>query len=169
MKFKIPFTFSDVEILKRRSKAFIKFTKPKKTKLDDYLKATGEKIDRRQYMSICYRSFLFNLLSFSVLITSILGILKANYFYLYGLGSSLMITGLVFMNQMNYPKMFALTKERNVEKNLISVLQDMMVQLNSGVPMFNILSSIAESDYGDVSKEFKKIVKEAGFSFTEKE
>ena len=160
MKFKIPFTFSDAEILKRRSKALIKFTKSKRTKIDDFLKGAGVKIDRRQYLSICFRSFLLNLLTFSVIFTSILGILKAGYFYLYGLGAAIMVTGLIFMNQINYPRIFALNKEREIERNLIPVLQDMIVQLNSGIPMFRIIVNISESKYGQTSEEFKKIAKE---------
>ena len=71
MKFKIPFTFSDVEILKRRSEFFVKLAGKKETKIDGYLKATGEKINKRQYLSICYRSFLLNLLVFSVVASSV--------------------------------------------------------------------------------------------------
>jgi flagellar protein FlaJ len=159
-KFKIPFTFSDVEILKRKSKVFIKFTKPKRSRLDDYLLNSGERLGRRQYLSICYRSFLFNILTFSVIFTSVLGIMRADQFYFYGLGSALMVSGLVFMNQLNYPRIFSLNKERDIERNLISVLQDMLVQLNSGVPMFRIIVNISESSYGQVSEEFKKIAKE---------
>ena len=66
MKFKIPLTFSDTEILKRRSKFFVKFTNQKRTKLDEHLEKTEEKIDKSQYLSICYRSFLFNLLFSSI-------------------------------------------------------------------------------------------------------
>src|SRR3989344_2401121 len=121
MKFKIPFTFSDVEILKRRSEFFVKLAGKKETKIDGYLKATGEKINKRQYLSICYRSFLLNLLVFSVVASSVLGLLNASNFYLYGLGTSLLI---------------------------------------SGFPLFRILFNISESDYGEVSEEFKKITKE---------
>ena len=160
MKFKIPFTFSGIEVLKRRSKAFIKLTKVRKSKLSDYLKNSGEKIGRRQYLSICYRCLLLNLFFLSVVLTSILLLFKANYFYLYGLGAAFLISGFVFLNQISYPKIFANHKARDIEKNLIPVLQDMMVQLNSGVPIFKILVNISNSDYGEVSKEFKKIVKE---------
>lgn len=160
MKFRIPFTFSDVEILKRRSKPFIKFTKAKKSKLDDYLLHSGEKLDRRQYLSICYRVFVFNILTFSVVFTSMLGVLRAENFFFYGVASAVLVSGLIFFNQLNYPKIFALNKQREIERNLISVLQDMLVQLNSGIPMFKIIVSISESDYSEVSVEFRKIAKE---------
>jgi|SRR3989344_1813860 len=160
MKFKIPFTFSDVEILKRRSEFFVKLAGKKETKIDGYLKATGEKINKRQYLSICYRSFLLNLLVFSVVASSVLGLLNASNFYLYGLGTSLLISGFILINQINYPRIFSMKKARDIEKNLIGAMKDMMVQLNSGVPLFRILFNISESDYGEVSEEFKKITKE---------
>jgi len=160
MRFKIPFTFSDTEILKKRSEHFIKLAGVKKTNLDKYLKSTGQNMNRRQYLSICYRSFLINAVFFSVILTLSLMFLKAGHFYLYGTGSALLISGFIFFNQVNYPRIFSLNKSRNIEKNLIAVLQDMMVQLNSGVPIFKILVNISNSDYGEVSKEFKKITKE---------
>lgn len=169
MKFKIPLTFSDIEILKRRSKKFIKFTRTKKGKLDDYLKNSGEEINGRQYLSICYRSFLMEILFLSVVLTSALRLFNANNFYFYGLGSAFLISGLVLSNRLYYPKMLATRKERNIEKNLIPVLQDMAVQLNSGVPIFRIIVNISNSDYEEVSEEFKKITKEinAGVSQVE--
>ncbi len=160
MKFRIPFTFSDTEVLKRKSKSLIRFAGMKRGKLDEYLRNTGEPINRRQYLSICYRCFLINMLFFSAILTFILAILGANYSYLIGVGSAFLISGFVFFNQINYPRIFSLNKKRNIEKNLIPVLQDMMVQLNSGVPIFEIMVNISNSDYGEVSEEFKKITKE---------
>jgi len=160
MKFKIPFTFSGIEVLKRRSKSFIKFTKTKKTKLDNYLKNSDEEVDRRQYISICYRNFLINLFVLSLVFTSTLLIFRTNFFYLYGLGSALLVSLFVFINQIYYPRFYALNKSKDIEKNIIPALQDMMVQINSGVPVFKILVNLSNSDYGELSNEFKKITKE---------
>lgn len=160
MNFKIPFTFSDIEVLKKRSKPFIKFTGVKKSKLSEYLNNTEENIGRRQYLSICYRNFLITFILFSIVLTSALFFFKADFFYLYGVGSAFLIAAFVLFSQVNYPRIFSNNKAKNIEKNLISVLQDMIVQLNSGVPIFKILVNISESNYGEASKEFKKIVKE---------
>jgi len=52
MKFRIPLTFSDIEIIKRKSKPFLKFASPKKRKLeynvdqntyDEFVKACSRK------------------------------------------------------------------------------------------------------------------------------
>ncbi|MEK6926147.1 MAG: type II secretion system F family protein [Nanoarchaeota archaeon] len=160
MKFRIPLTFSDIEILKRKSKPFLKFAGSKKKKLDEYLKSTEINIDGRYYTAICYRQFFLNILMFSVIATSVLGVLRTTYFYIYGLAVAFLISGFILFNQMNYPRIFSMNKQKDIERNLIPVLQDMMVQLNSGVPIFRIMVNIAEAAYGEVSLEFKKIVKE---------
>ena len=160
MKFKIPFTIAGVEILKRKSKPFMKFAPFKKTVLDNYLNNADVDITGRQYLAVCYRSFILNLLGMSVIITSILGIFKIQLFYFYGLLAALLVSGFVLFNQRNYPKIYSLNKQRDIEKNLLPVLQDMMVQLNSGIPMFSIMGNIAESNYGEVKNEFVKIMKE---------
>lgn len=160
MIFKVPFSVSDIEILKRKSKPYLKFAKKKNENLETYLKSAGVKLDSRQYIAICIRSFVLNILIFSVIFTSGLGVMRISNFFIYGVIAAFLVSGLVYLNQYNYPKIFALNKLRSVERNLISVLQDMLVQLNSGVPLFRIIVNISDSDYGEVSKEFGKIAKE---------
>tara|TARA_B100000315_G_scaffold158098_1_gene146774 strand:- start:311 stop:895 length:585 start_codon:yes stop_codon:yes gene_type:complete len=61
---------------------------------------------------------------------------------------------------MAYPKLVASRRIKGIEINLLPALQDMYIQLNSGVPLFNILMNISTSDYGGVSLEFSKAVRE---------
>jgi len=138
----------------------MRFIKPKETKLTNYLKNTDENVDRRQYLAICFRNLLINLLVLSVVSTTLLLIFKADHFYSYGVGFAFLVSIFIFFKQMYYPKTFSFRKAGNIEKNLISVLQDIMVQLNSGIPIFRILVNISNSNYGEVSEEFKKITKE---------
>ena len=42
-----------------KQKSFINFTSSKETRLSEYLKAAGEQISKREYLSVCYRNFLF--------------------------------------------------------------------------------------------------------------
>ncbi len=160
MKFKIPFAVSDIEMLKRKSKPFMKLTSPKKNKLSKYLDETGEDIGRRQYLAICYRGFVVSFIYLFFIFSLILFFYHASYFLLVGLGSAFLVSGFVFLSRMNYPRILSVQKAREIEKYLIPVLHDMMVQLNSGVPIFKILVNISESNYGEVSSEFKKIVGE---------
>lgn len=159
MHFKIPFTFSNLDVLIKRSKRFRSNRHSKKSKLTNHLKNSDQKVDAIQYMSICKRSFLINMILFTTIATSLLAITQVQYFYILGLSLALLISLFIFFNQINYPKLYSLNKSRSIERNLISALQDMLVQLNSGVPTYRILVNIANSDYGEVSKEFKIITK----------
>ncbi|MEM3074446.1 MAG: type II secretion system F family protein [Candidatus Pacearchaeota archaeon] len=160
MKFKIPFTISSLNVLNSRSKYFLKFVKFKGVNLDNHLKNAGLNIDGKTYLSIIYRNFILNFFILLIILTSIFVLLKVKQFYLYGLIMAAIISGFIFFNQYNYPRIYSLNKTRDIEKNLIPLMQDVLVQLNSGVTIFRILSNIAESDYGEASNEFKRIVNE---------
>ncbi len=162
-KFKVPLTLSSLEILKRRSKKFTNFFRGiKKTKLGSYLKNIDVKISTAEYLGICFRTFMFSFLILLVIFTTFLFLLKVDIFYLYGFFLALAFSGFVFLRQFNYPKMFLFRKTRDIERNLIPALQDILVQLESGVPIYQILINVSNSDYGNVSLEFKKAVKEIG-------
>src|SRR3989338_3598122 len=131
MKFQIPLTILDNEIAKRKSKYFLKFANNKESKLSEYLRNAQVNMDKRTYMSIIYRSFVFNFVILTLIITSLLGSLpllgqdKIGFFYFYGLGIAFLISGFILMNQYNYPKIYSLNKTRALDKYLIPVLQDM--------------------------------------------
>jgi len=79
---------------------------------------------------------------------------------LISLGVSLVFALLVMFSRLMYPKVYSTRKQREIEENLLSALDDMLVQLNSGVPLFSILVNISDSEYGALSEEFKKIVRQ---------
>ena len=70
-----------------------------------------------------------------------------------------MVSVFVFFNQMIYPKIFVARSQKNIEKNLLSGLEDILVQINSGIPLFTVLVNISSSNYGALSNEFKKGVR----------
>ena len=73
---------------------------------------------------------------------------------------ALVITIFIFMQQMAYPRLVTSRRIRLIEMNLLPALQDMHVELNSGVPLFNILVNVSKGSYGEVSEELGKAVKE---------
>lgn len=166
---RIPFTISSIDKLKKRSSLFIKLIKPKKTKLSEYLKNGDFNISREEYLGICYRNFIKIFFVYFTVIFIILYIINSQNRIIFPLVSSLAISIFVFYSQYSYPKLFNQRKQKEIEKNLIPALQDMLVQLNSGIPLFNILINISESNYGELSKEFKKAVKKinAGYPAAE--
>jgi len=165
MKFAIPFTLSGIEASKKYSKKLLPFVKTKKSSfmyLEDYLRSADVPINKDEYIAICLNSFITFFVLLAVFFTTILFFLKIDRFYLYALAASILFSSFIFIIQFTYPKIFCLWKTRDLERNLLPALQDMLVQLNSGVPLFKILANISHSDYGEVSKEFGRAVKDIG-------
>ena len=119
MKFKIPFTFSETEVLKKRSKYFLRFTRRKGKKINDALKNSGEKIEGNQYFSICYRNFAINFLIMAIILTSALGIadffIKTQINYFFYLGSALALLISIFIFMIGYYK-FINSKKKIMEE-----------------------------------------------------
>ena len=159
MKFKIPFAGSNIDRLKKVSKPYYKRIRHKPdSKLSSYLENSGAPIKREEYLGICRRSFLdsfFVLLFFSFVLLFVFGIER---FYFLAIGFSFVVSGIVFVNQRSYPRIYFLKRQRDIEGNLISALEDILIQMSSGIPLFSILVNISDSDYGELSSEFKKAV-----------
>lgn len=161
MKFRIPFAISNLKKLKYRSKFFSsRFRHKKKSKLELYLKGHEINLTREEYLGIVLRSFVNYLLLSFILVSTILGFFFLNLFYVIGFGIALLFSGFIAFSQLVYPRLFTSKKERKIETNLIYALEDILIQLNSGIPLFDILTNISNSDYGELSVEFKKAVKE---------
>ena len=54
----------------------------------------------------------------------------------------------VFFSRFFTRKMLIRKRIRAIEKNLVPALQNILIQLNSGVPAFNILVNISSGKYG---------------------
>jgi flagellar protein FlaJ len=159
MKFRIPFTFGSIEKLKRRPKFFLsKIKYKKKSSLADSLESSNIDITREEYIAISLSYFLYSFIALFVISTIVLAIFKVGFFYLLGLGIALVFSFFVFFSQIVYPRIYVARRQRNIEKNLISALQDVLVQLNSGIPLFSVLVNISNAAYGELSIEFKKAV-----------
>lgn len=160
MKFRMPFAFSDIEKLRRRSKFFLGKIKPKKkTSLGDNLKNSDVDLSREEYLSICLRSFFLSFIILFVISTTILAFFSIRFFYLFGLGLALLFSCFVLFSQIIYPRIYVVRRQRDIEKNLISALEDILIQLSSGAPLFSVLVNISSANYGELSREFKKAVK----------
>jgi pilus assembly protein TadC len=120
---------------------------------------------KEEYFAICFRGFVYKLISAIVILTLILYLLKIKYFYLFAIGGSLLFSLFILFNQLTYPKIYNGRKQKEIEKNLIPALEDMLVQLNSGIPLFSIMVNISSSNYGALSDEFKKAVKKINSGF----
>ncbi len=73
-------------------------------------------------------------------------------------GFSIASASFLYINM--YPKLLAKKKIRNLDENLPHALHHLLIQIRSGVPLFNCLVSISKSGYGQLSKEFERAVNE---------
>jgi len=78
---------------------------------------------------------------------------------LFSLSIAIVFTLFGFFQQLYYPKLISSKRTRSIEVNLMPALQNILIQINSGVPLFETLVAIANSNYGELSLEFKKAVK----------
>ncbi|MFH1365698.1 MAG: type II secretion system F family protein [archaeon] len=160
MKFQIPFTFSSLEKLKKKSILFKKNIKYKKiSKLSEDLKNSGIELSREEYLGISRKTFVISFVFLLIFSTTILALLNVNRFYVFGFFFALIFSSFVLFSQLTYPRIYVARRQRNIEKNLIPALEDILIQLNSGIALFNILTNISSSDYGELSVEFKKAVR----------
>ncbi len=160
MRFHIPFTFSSIDELKVKSRFFLsKIKYKKKTKLEEDLMNSDVDLSREEYLAICLRTLSSTLPILFVVFTTTFLFIRIKFFYLFGFLTALLFSSLLFFSQLVYPRIYISRRQKNIEKNLISALRDIVVQLNSGIPLFNILVNISSASYGELSKEFKKAVK----------
>jgi archaeal flagellar protein FlaJ len=170
MIFKIPFTFSTLEKIKKQSKFFTARIKYKRnSKLGENLINSNIDISREEYLGVCIKTVLITFFVLYLLSTTVFLFLKLQWAFLLGVLFSAIFSGFVFFSQMAYPRVYVMKRQNNIEKNLISALQDILVQLESGVPLFSVLVNISSADYGELSVEFKKAVRKISAGQPEQE
>ncbi|NCO11102.1 hypothetical protein CO038_01005 [Candidatus Pacearchaeota archaeon CG_4_9_14_0_2_um_filter_39_13] len=170
IKFKVPFTIAELEKQKQNSHFLNKYFRHKpKSKLQFYLENSDTGISREEYLSICLKNFLISFVLFYIISTTFFFFLKISYSFLVSIPVAFAFAGFIYFSQAIYPKVYASRKQRNIEKNLIPSLEDMLIQLNSGIPLFSILVNISTSDYGFLSVEFKKAVRKINAGYPQME
>jgi len=65
---------------------------------------------------------------------------------------------LIFIQLAFYPKIMLKKKVRDVERNLIFGIRTLLVEIKSGVTLFDSIGIVAEGDNGQVSTEFKRAI-----------
>lgn len=112
----------------------------------------------KEYLSMCFlSSFLFFSL---ILILSSIVLIYVRENIILGLIISLVCFLFVFLQQVAYPKIHINRRVKNIERNLIAALQNLWIQINSGVPLFDSLVNISKENYGEISKELTRVVKQ---------
>jgi len=158
---KVPFVILPTKLLRRISLFRPISSKLSRvfSKLDLLLKQSRSDLDKEEYITVV----LTNTIMIFIFLVVIFNVLQI-YFQIQAIGISIFAAGLaslfVFFNSINYPKIIVNKRIRGIERNLLPSLQDFLAQANAGVPIFNIIVNISNSDYNEVSKEFEKAVRE---------
>jgi pilus assembly protein TadC len=163
MMIKLPYNILPMNVILRFSRLFISFAysiKPFFPFLGLNLRQAGIKWDIRDYIAMCIASSISFFIIVSALLFFIIFSAGLENPIFVGIAIGVLFSFFVFVQQISYPKILSRKKIRSLEQNLLPSLQNMLIQLNSGVPTFNILVNIASGDYGEVSKEFAFAVKE---------
>lgn len=156
---RIPFSLLPEKVLIRLSFIFKGLSEliSKRFKfLEKELRQAEFKISAEEYLarSLTAISFLFIFLSL------ILSLIFVKFGYKFtGILIAAVISFFAILHQIKYPKLMANRRVREIDKNLLSALRTILIQINSGVSLFDVFVSISKSDYGEVSKIFNKLVK----------
>ena len=103
------------------------------------------------YFSISF-SALLGILAFSKMeLARVLGI---SFLGGFGVGSA------VFFYFGYYPKLFVSKRVKSIETNLPHALRQLLIQVRSGMSLYNAIASVARRDYGLLSHEFRDVIKE---------
>ncbi|MDO8556017.1 MAG: type II secretion system F family protein [Nanoarchaeota archaeon] len=160
MAFNVPMAFVPMQQLRRLAKPFFSFAKGMEKGLPnlsvDLMRAEVE-YTSREYIAMSMAAACIN---FVFLFIFCFFMTKMGLSIVMGLLISGFLSLILFFQKLAYPKMYSNARIKSIERNLLPAMQNILIQLNAGVPLFNILVSIAQGGYGGVSKEFEKAIRE---------
>jgi pilus assembly protein TadC len=150
----VPFSFLPPKLLNKTSDKFMGVGKKLARffpTLQIELDRVNYKIDAQRYLSMCVSASLALLVFSSIFLTLL--------FKLPGILAAFFFTTFIFFMQVKYPKVRSFRRIRKLDADLLAALRALMIQLNAGVPLFEALVAVSQQNLGEVSKEFKKVVK----------
>lgn len=166
MTFHIPFTISSLNRLKIKSKRYVKiFSVKRDSKLKEYLVKAEVDISREEYLGIVARSSIMFLIATYIFLSTSIFIFRQGNPFLVPIIPAISVAIFTSFSQINYPKLLSDKQQKAIERNLLPAMEDMLIQLSSGVPLFTILVNLSSSNYGQLSLEFKKAVKKINAGF----
>ena len=126
------------------------------------LEQAGFNFEPREWISIALYSFLnyFAVVFCAMFIIAI----AAKAVFAMALMTSLLIGFFIafgsFFYISFYPRMFVSRRVKNLERNLPYALHQLLIQVRSGMPLYNSFVSLARENYGILSEAFRDAVNE---------
>lgn len=128
--------------------------------LDIQLKQAEINLKKEEYGAVMFLLFVFYFLLFGLLVYLVALKLapKQALPMAFTVGG---ILGLLILVQLSaYPAIIVKKKVRDIERNLVFALRTLLIEVKSGVSLFDALNVIAQGDYGVLSNEFKQAIDE---------
>ena len=163
MKNKIPFSLVPFNILKSISKNLSGVANKLKRFfpfIEENIGGINIEATHEEYLAMAIMNSIISFFFLFIFLTAVLFFIKIETPILFSFIISIPIILFMFLQQVLYPKLEAGKKIADVERNLLSALQDMLVQLNSGIPLFRVIADISTKDYGEISRKFANVVNE---------
>ncbi len=156
----LPFSLLPPKVLQQFSKQFYTLAgslTPLFSSLKEDLEQAESSQTPREYLA---QAFASALLDATVILTALLtiGFLAKMDITLFALGMFFVVGLAAFFTAASYPRITASRRARALERQLVPALRQLLIQLKSGVPLFNGMASLT-NDYEEVSVEFRKIVR----------
>ena len=125
--------------------------------------------DEKEYGAIMFVMFLLYFVLGSIVFFIIALRFAADKALVAGPTMGGILAVLILVQLSLYPKIQVKKKVRDVERNLIYALRTVLVQIRSGVSLFDSLSVVAQGNYGAVSSEFRKAIDEINTGVSEED
>jgi pilus assembly protein TadC len=164
----LPISYKTARALARPFGAWLKAALALMPSLEDDLERIDAEVDGKSYLAGALLSsaiffIIFNLL-FAILISAarlqVPMDLAARVTVATGAAFSLIVLAFALL----YPHWKAQQRLAALERDLLFAIRHLTIQTNAGVPLFQAMGSVAEETgplgYGEVSREFAKIIKE---------
>jgi len=120
------------------------------------------RIDHREWISLgLYCALIYFSIVFSAMLT-IFTVARMDALRALSLsGLSGMGVGFaVFFYFGTYPKLYVSRRVKAIERHLPHALRQLLIQVRSGMPLYNAVVSVSRRNYGQLSEEFRAVVKE---------
>ncbi|MFH0860472.1 MAG: type II secretion system F family protein [Candidatus Altiarchaeota archaeon] len=114
-------------------------------------------INARGYLSV---AFFMSLVVFIAFSSAIIAVFHAagNPNYVIGPLIGAVVGVVMYLYITYFPKQIVNSRVKYIERNLLFALRSILIQIRSGVPVFDTLVALANGDYGPISKEMHIVV-----------
>ncbi|MCS7122998.1 MAG: type II secretion system F family protein [Candidatus Aenigmarchaeota archaeon] len=122
--------------------------------LQQTLIQAGIDLKDREYLSIAIFSSIFWFFVFFMIFILLSKSLTSSFL------ASFFLQLVIFFYISFYPRYLVSKRNRDIEKNLLFAVKHLLIQVKSGVSLFDAIVSVSKGNYGEISKEFEKCGKE---------